>query len=359
MRYQACPLLRCRYGEGGRGAALVRERSRRSARGCYDSLHLRLFLRRGAPAECAADRQDEEADPRQEQGYTDHDPEEGQLLGHVRRVQRRRQRGLGHPQVAEPVLDRLAGLRILRCERLVVRLLAGRGQEAAHLGVPLAARGLQRMMLHDVGELLRLGARVDDLTRLELPVRDLGGVGCRGDLLLRDRVPNLAAAVDAHRDRDDAERNQHASGNPSTVFEELPHGDSFTRYYSLQSVCWPAAAWPSARRRTRIAGFPQSSGPGGEYRIPMESRLRALVESGIAIGSELSLDAVLQKIVETAAELTDARYAALGVVDRDGSGLERFLVTGIDELTRGAIDHEPHGEGILGVLIRDARPLRL
>jgi signal transduction histidine kinase len=91
----------------------------------------------------------------------------------------------------------------------------------------------------------------------------------------------------------------------------------------------------------------------------MESRLRALVESGIAIGSELSLDAVLQKIVETAADLTDARYAALGVVDRDGSGLERFLVTGIDDATQAAIGHEPHGEGILGVLIREARPLRL
>jgi signal transduction histidine kinase len=91
----------------------------------------------------------------------------------------------------------------------------------------------------------------------------------------------------------------------------------------------------------------------------MESRLRALVESGIAIGSELSLDAVLQKIVETAADLTGARYAALGVVDRDGSGLERFLVTGIDDATQAAIGHEPHGEGILGVLIRDAKPLRL
>jgi signal transduction histidine kinase len=91
----------------------------------------------------------------------------------------------------------------------------------------------------------------------------------------------------------------------------------------------------------------------------MESRLRALVESGIAIGSELSLDAVLQKIVETAADLTDARYAALGVVDSDGSGLERFLVTGIDDATQAAIGHEPHGEGILGVLIREAKPLRL
>ena len=44
-------------------------------------------------------------------------------------------------------------------------------------------------------------------------------------------------------------------------------------------------------------------------------RLRAIVDAGVALASELSLDAVLQKIVETAAELTQAQYAALGVID--------------------------------------------
>jgi GAF domain-containing protein len=44
-------------------------------------------------------------------------------------------------------------------------------------------------------------------------------------------------------------------------------------------------------------------------------RTRALVEAGIALTQELSLDAVLQKLVETAAELTGAQYAALGVLD--------------------------------------------
>ena len=45
-----------------------------------------------------------------------------------------------------------------------------------------------------------------------------------------------------------------------------------------------------------------------------QDRMRAIVEAGIALSSELSLDAVLQKLVETAAELTGARYAALGVL---------------------------------------------
>jgi signal transduction histidine kinase len=91
----------------------------------------------------------------------------------------------------------------------------------------------------------------------------------------------------------------------------------------------------------------------------VESRLRALVEAGIAVTSELSLDAVLQRIVEIAAELTDARYAALGVIDRTGKALEQFLVTGIDEQVQEAIGDLPVGHGMLGVLIRTARPLRL
>jgi len=88
-------------------------------------------------------------------------------------------------------------------------------------------------------------------------------------------------------------------------------------------------------------------------------RLRTLLETGIAITSELSLDAVLQRIVEAAARLTEARYAALGVIDRTGTGLERFVTTGIDEQTRAAIGNLPRGRGILGVLITDSRSLRL
>ena len=88
-------------------------------------------------------------------------------------------------------------------------------------------------------------------------------------------------------------------------------------------------------------------------------RTRALVEAGIALSSELSLDAVLQKLTETAATLTGARYAALGVLDPSGQRLERFLTAGIDEAERAAIGELPTGRGILGALIQDAAPLRL
>jgi len=90
-----------------------------------------------------------------------------------------------------------------------------------------------------------------------------------------------------------------------------------------------------------------------------QSAFQGLVEAGIALSSELTLDAVLQRLIEAAAELTGARYAALGVVDASGKELERFLTHGIDPETHAAIGDLPRGRGILGVLIRDARPLRL
>jgi len=63
--------------------------------------------------------------------------------------------------------------------------------------------------------------------------------------------------------------------------------------------------------------------------------------------------------VETAAALTGSRYAALGVIDESGLALERFVTTGIDAAGHAAIGDLPRGRGILGVLIREARPLRL
>jgi len=90
-----------------------------------------------------------------------------------------------------------------------------------------------------------------------------------------------------------------------------------------------------------------------------DHKRRALVEAGIAITSELSLDAVLQALVRIAADLTSARYSALGVIDRSGTSLTRFVTHGVDAETRAAIGDLPRGRGILGVLIHDARPLRL
>ncbi len=92
---------------------------------------------------------------------------------------------------------------------------------------------------------------------------------------------------------------------------------------------------------------------------PSEGRLRALIAASTGIASELELDTLLERLVETAAELTGARYAALGVIDRTGRQLERFVTWGVDDDTRRTIGDLPRGRGILGVLIDDAEPLRL
>ena len=88
-------------------------------------------------------------------------------------------------------------------------------------------------------------------------------------------------------------------------------------------------------------------------------QLRRLVRVGAGLVAELDLDAVLRSLLETARDLTGARYAAVGVLDDERVRLERFLTVGIDEEAHRAIGDLPHGRGVLGVLIRDPRPLRL
>jgi signal transduction histidine kinase len=87
-------------------------------------------------------------------------------------------------------------------------------------------------------------------------------------------------------------------------------------------------------------------------------RLRVLLETVLAIGSELALPALLRRIVEGACDLVDARYGALGVLGPDRT-LAQFVTVGIDDATRTRIGHEPRGAGILGLLIVDPRPLLL
>ena len=87
--------------------------------------------------------------------------------------------------------------------------------------------------------------------------------------------------------------------------------------------------------------------------------LRQLLDTVLAIGSELDLDVALHRIVEAAVALVDARYGALGVLDESRTGLAQFVTVGIDEEQRRAIGDLPKGLGLLGALITDARPLRV
>lgn len=88
-------------------------------------------------------------------------------------------------------------------------------------------------------------------------------------------------------------------------------------------------------------------------------RLRKLLDAVMTVSTDLELSAVLQRIVESAVDLVDARYGALGVLDEGGGELGEFIAVGLTDEERAAIGPLPHGHGILGLLILDPRPIRL
>ena len=91
-----------------------------------------------------------------------------------------------------------------------------------------------------------------------------------------------------------------------------------------------------------------------------EERLRRLIDVGRGLLSHLAdPEAVLDEVLETAREITDARYAALGILDDDRRELERFITRGIDREAHAAIGELPRGRGILGVLIETPDALRI
>ncbi|MFF4731012.1 GAF domain-containing sensor histidine kinase [Streptomyces mirabilis] len=99
---------------------------------------------------------------------------------------------------------------------------------------------------------------------------------------------------------------------------------------------------------------PASPRPDGGPDVPR------LLEAVRSIGSGLELHSTLDRICEKAAELADARYAAIGVVAEDGEGLADFVFHGVDEETARRIGQLPDGhKGLLGALIHDPAPVRL
>lgn len=90
-----------------------------------------------------------------------------------------------------------------------------------------------------------------------------------------------------------------------------------------------------------------------------EPTLQRLMEVGRRLVSDLELEQILSRVLESAIEVTGARYAALGVLDPSRERLQRFLHLGIDESTRARIGDLPTGRGVLGLLISDPKPLRL
>ena len=91
---------------------------------------------------------------------------------------------------------------------------------------------------------------------------------------------------------------------------------------------------------------------------PLSADAQALVDALVAISSDLDLDSVLDRLVRAACELTQARYGALGVLGAE-ERVTRLVTHGISEQERRALGPPPSGHGVVGVLIRDPRPLRL
>lgn len=86
---------------------------------------------------------------------------------------------------------------------------------------------------------------------------------------------------------------------------------------------------------------------------------QALLTVARSVLERLDIEVVLERLLESARDLTGAQYAALGVLDESRTGLARFLTVGVDEATRRLIGPLPTGRGVLGELIRDPRPLRI
>ncbi len=91
----------------------------------------------------------------------------------------------------------------------------------------------------------------------------------------------------------------------------------------------------------------------------MDRATQGILDVARGVLSELDLDVVLDKVLQSAQELTEARYAALGVLNESRTELVRFLTRGMDETAHATIGSLPRGRGVLGALIEDPAPLRI
>jgi len=91
----------------------------------------------------------------------------------------------------------------------------------------------------------------------------------------------------------------------------------------------------------------------------IQQRLKQLEVASSVMITEVSLEGVLSRVAQVAAEVIGAQYAAIGVLGSDGKVLEHFTTYGIDAERRASIGPPPRGHGILGLVIRDAKPIRL
>ncbi|AXJ11104.1 GAF domain-containing sensor histidine kinase [Arthrobacter sp. PM3] len=108
----------------------------------------------------------------------------------------------------------------------------------------------------------------------------------------------------------------------------------------------------------RLEDLLRGFGSRAEELLQSQERMTGLLEAVVAVAEDLSLDAVLERVVRSACRLLHARFGALGVIG-DDRALSHFITVGIDNDLARRIGPLPTGHGVLGLLTSDPRPLRL
>ena len=93
-----------------------------------------------------------------------------------------------------------------------------------------------------------------------------------------------------------------------------------------------------------------------EQRVQQTEALR---QAALALTSEVELADVLQRVVELSMQLSHARYAALGVLNVEGTRIDQFITAGISPEARAAMGELPQGHGLLGAILAERRPMRV
>src|SRR5678815_2147951 len=96
-----------------------------------------------------------------------------------------------------------------------------------------------------------------------------------------------------------------------------------------------------------------------ENDLRARSRIERVIREVPGLMAELRLEALLQRVADLGREVIGARYAAVGLLAPDRRTLESFVVSGMDEAEKAAIGRLPVGHGVLGLLIREGKPIRL
>lgn len=206
-------------------------------------------------------------------------------------------------------------------------------------------------------DLLRLVADVAGLDAVALVLQDDQGAVVRGSWPV-DRAGLACESID---DDHCARLLRSLGGGGGPLLRASLDGGERVRGV-LCATPGPAHGESGRTALQTLAGLIGASLERGEERRRAEqarTRTARLVEAGLSLSAELDLDALLVTIVATARDVVGARYAALGVLDTTRTELVEFVTAGLGETERRRIGDLPRGRGLLGALIRDARPLRL